>query len=152
MTQVPAYRCRSHDKSDCRDVVCRRQAEREGLITPAAPRAPRGSGATSTRTPAGSANATARSRAAAGELWLGPSTVAYSSYGQVTGSTAHLPGAVCKVRGESPDSTGLFAGWGRIEGNPKALPELVAGNSVPATDDSGLIAVRLCQSCKTILG
>jgi hypothetical protein len=150
---VPAYRCRSHDKSDCRDAVCRRQAEREGLIAPPAPRAPRAaSGAAKARTAAGSANVVARSRAMAGELWLGPESVTYSSSGQVTGSTAHLPGGVCKVRGESPDPTGLFAGWGRIEGAPNAVAELIAGNFVPATDGSGLMATRLCPSCKTILG
>ncbi|WP_344600793.1 hypothetical protein [Sporichthya brevicatena] len=151
---MPAYRCRSHDRSDCRDVVCRRQAERAGLITPTAAR-PRSSGGSSgggARTPVTSAAAQARTRARAGELWLGPATVTYSSYGQVTGSTAHLPGGVCKVRGENPDSTGLFEGWGRIENTPNAIEQLISGNPVMATDGSGLMAVRFCQSCKTVLG
>jgi hypothetical protein len=147
---VPAYRCRSHDRSDCRDAVCRRQAERAGLIPPPTARAPRGSGATATR--AASATSAARARAQAGELWLAPATVTYSSYGQVTGSTAHIPGGVCKAQGENPDSSGLYEGWGRIEGVPNAVEELIAGNVVPATDGSGLIAARLCQSCKSLLG
>jgi hypothetical protein len=29
------YTCRSHGKNDCRDAVCRRQAERAGQISPA---------------------------------------------------------------------------------------------------------------------
>jgi hypothetical protein len=153
---MPAYRCRSHDKSDCRDAVCRRQAERAGLIPPPTAKAPRGSGGTrggsSARATVPSAQSQARARALAGELWLGPATVTYSSYGQVTGSTAHLPGGVCKVRGENPDATGLFEGWGRIEGVPNAVADLISGNVVPATDGSGLIAARLCQSCRTILG
>ena len=137
--------------------MCRRQAERAGLIAPPTAKAPRAAGAARTggstaRTAAPSATSQARARALAGELWLGPATVTYSSGGQVTGSTAHLPGAVCKVRGENPDSSGLFEGWGRIEGNPNAVPDLIAGNFVPATDGSGLMATRLCQSCKTILG
>jgi hypothetical protein len=85
-------------------------------------------------------------------LWLGPVSVTYSSSGQVTGSTAHLPGGVCKVHGENPDATGLYEGWGRIEGVPNAVAELISGNFVPATDDSGLMATRLCPACKTILG
>ena len=157
ITQVPAYRCRSHDKSDCRDVVCRRQAERAGLIAPPTAKAPRAAGASraggsAARTAVPSAAAAARARALAGELWLGPATVTYSSGGQVTGSTAHIPGAVCKVRGENPDATGLFEGWGRIEDTPNAVADLIAGNFVPATDGSGLMATRLCQSCKTLLG
>ncbi len=149
---MPAYRCRSHDRSDCRDAVCRRQAERAGLISPPTARAPRGSGATAARAAAASPAAAARARAQAGELWLGPATVTYSSYGQVTGSTAHLPSGVCKVRGENPDPTGLYEGWGRIEGVPSAVDDLISGNVVPATDSSGLIAARLCPSCKSLLG
>ena len=149
---MPAYRCRSHDRSDCRDAVCRRQAERAGLISPPTARAPRGSGGTAARAAGTSPAAAARARARAGELWLAPSTITYSSYGQITGSTAHLPGGVCNVRGENPDATGLYEGWGRIEGVPNAVDELVSGNVVPATDSSGLIAARLCQSCKSLLG
>jgi len=161
---VPSYRCRSHDRSDCRDAVCRRQAERAGLIAPPTARAPRGSASggaaaksgagksAAAKSAAGSATATARARALAGELWLGPASVTYSSGGQVTGSTAHLPGGVCKVQGENPDATGLYEGWGRIEGVPNAVAELISGNFVPATDESGLMATRLCPSCKTILG
>lgn len=151
---MPSYRCRSHDRSDCRDAVCRRQAERAGLLTPAAPRAPRASSskASGARGAADSATAEARRRARAGELWLGPTTVSYSSSGQVSGSTAHLPGGVCKVRGENADATGLFEGWGRIEGAPNAVDELIRGNFVMATDGSGLMATRLCQACRTILG
>jgi hypothetical protein len=134
--------------------VCRRQAERAGLIAPPTVRAPRssGSGGSTTRTAVPSATAQARARALAGELWLGPATVTYSSGGQVTGSTAHLPGGACKVRGENPDPSGLFEGWGRIEDTPNAVADLIAGNFVPATDGSGLMATRLCPSCKTILG
>ena len=149
---MPSYRCRSHDRSDCRDAVCRRQAERAGLIAPPAPRAARGSGASSARSAVDSPTAEARRRARAGELWLGPATVSYSSSGQTSGSTAHLPGGVCKVRGENPDATGLFEGWGRIENTPNAVDELIQGNFVMATDDSGLMAIRLCQSCRTLLG
>lgn len=149
---MPSYRCRSHDRSDCRDAVCRRQAERAGLIAPPAPRAARGSGTSSARSAADSPTADARRRARAGELWLGPATVSYSSSGQTSGSTAHLPGGVCKVRGENPDATGLFEGWGRIENTPNAVDELIQGNFVMATDGSGLMAIRLCQSCRTLLG
>ena len=151
---MPSYRCRSHDRSDCRDAVCRRQAERAGLIAPPAPRAARGSGSSASggRSAADNATAEARRRARGGELWLGPATVSYSSSGQTSGSTAHLPGGVCKVRGENPDATGLFEGWGRIEGAPNAIAELISGNFVMATDGSGLMATRLCQSCRTILG
>jgi hypothetical protein len=28
------YTCKSHGRKDCRDAVCRRQAERAGLVTP----------------------------------------------------------------------------------------------------------------------
>jgi hypothetical protein len=134
--------------------VCRRQAERAGLITPPAPRAPRRSsaGGGAVQVTNRSATAEARARARAGDLWLGPATVQYSASGQVTGSTAHLPGGVCSVRGENPDSSGLFEGWGRIEGVPNAVDQLIAGNPVMATDDSGLMAVSLCKSCRTILG
>jgi hypothetical protein len=134
--------------------VCRRQAERAGLITPPAPRASRsaGSGGGAGRTAVNSVTADARRRAGAGELWLGPASVSYSSSGQVSGSTAHLPGGVCKVRGDNPDATGLFEGWGRIEGAPNAITELMSGNFVMATDGSGLLATRLCPSCRTILG
>jgi hypothetical protein len=151
---VPFYRCRSHDRSDCRDPVCRGQAERAGLIGPPAPRAARGSSssASAARSAADSPTAEARRRARAGELWLGPATVSYSSSGQVSGSTAHLPGGVCKVRGENPDGTGLFEGWGRIKDAPNAIAELISGNFVMATDGSGLMATRLCQSCRAILG
>jgi len=128
--------------------VCRRQAERAGLITPAAPRAPRGAGAAAPR----SATAEARARARGGELWLGPAETGYSASGQVSGSTAHLPGAVCNARGENPDASGLFEGWGRVEGVPNALDQLINGNPVMATDDSGLMATQLCKSCRTILG
>jgi hypothetical protein len=151
---MPSYRCRSHDRSDCRDVVCRRQAERAGLVTPPAPRAARGSVSTgkTAASSAGSATAQARARARSGELWLGPTEVYYSASGQVTGSTAHLPGPACNVRGENADSTGLFQGWGRVEHVPDALADLVSGKPVMATDGSGLMATRLCQSCRTILG
>jgi len=132
--------------------VCRRQAERAGLVGPPAPRAARASSSgAAARTAASSANSEARRRARAGELWLGPATVSYSSGGQVSGSTAHVPGGVCKVRGDNPDATGLFEGWGRIEGSPNAITELISGNFVAATDGSGLMATRLCQSCRTIL-
>lgn len=149
---MPSYRCRSHDRSDCRDAVCRRQAERAGLIAPPAPRAARGSGSSSARSAVDSPTAEARRRARSGELWLGPATVSYSSSGQTSGSTAHLPGGVCKVRGENPDPTGLFEGWGRIENTPNAVDQLIQGNFVMATDGSGLMAIRLCQSCRTLLG
>jgi hypothetical protein len=149
---VPSYRCRSHDRSDCRDAVCRRQAERAGLITPPAPRAARGTAAGGTTTAPRSATAEARARARGGELWLGPAETGYSASGQVSGSTAHLPGAVCNARGENPDATGLFEGWGRVEGVPNAVDQLINGNPVMATDDSGLMATSLCKSCRTILG
>jgi hypothetical protein len=152
---MPAYRCRSHDKSDCRDAVCRRQAERAGLITPPTPRAARTSstrGGAAESAPQRSATAEARARARGGELWLGPATVQYSASGQVSGSTAHLPGAVCAVKGDNPDSSGLFEGWGRVEGQPNAVDHLIAGNPVMATDGSGLMATSLCKSCRTILG
>ncbi|MGQ0632251.1 MAG: hypothetical protein ACT4P1_14610 [Sporichthyaceae bacterium] len=148
---MPSYRCRSHDRSDCRDAVCRSQAERAGLITPRAPRSG-AAGRSATRSTVSDAAAAARARARAGELWLGPASVSYSSAGQVSGSTAHLPGGACKVRGESADASGLYAGWGRIEGVPNVVAELISGNFVMATDGSGLMATRLCPACRTILG
>jgi hypothetical protein len=132
--------------------VCRRQAERAGLIAPPAPRTARRSSAAGAAVETRSVTAEARRRARAGELWLGPATVEYSASGQVSGSAAHLPGGICSARGENPDDTGLFEGWGRIEGVPNAVDQLISGNPVMATDDSGLMATRLCPSCRTILG
>jgi hypothetical protein len=65
---------------------------------------------------------------------------------------AHLPGGVCSTKGENPDADGLYAGWGRIEDNPKAVAELIGGNPVMATDGSGLMAVQLCKACRTMIG
>jgi len=134
--------------------VCRRQAERAGLVSPPAPRASRrsSSGTQTVEVTNRSVTAEARARARAGELWLGPATVGYSASGQVSGSTAHLPGAVCSVRGENPDPSGLFEGWGRIDGVPDAVAQLISGNPVMATDGSGLMATQMCKSCRTILG
>jgi hypothetical protein len=148
---MPAYRCRSHDRSDCRDAVCRRQAERAGLVTPPAPRGTKAAGgatAVSVRTARSKAVAAAR----AGELWLGPAEDIYGSSGQTRGSVAHLPGGVCVDKGQNPDESGLYAGWGRVDGVPSAVQELISGNPVLATDDSGLIAARLCTACRTLLG
>lgn len=98
------------------------------------------------------ATAEATSRARAGELWLGPPWVGYGRDGELRGSLAHLPGGVCAHSGEKPDASGLYEGWGRILGVPNALPDLINGQPVPATDDSGLVAVRVCSSCRTLLG
>ena len=150
---MPPYRCRSHDRSDCRDAVCRRQAERAGLVEPrvSKPRARSSAGAAETTAGAPSRSREAAARARAGELWVGPTTVGYGAHGQTRGSTAHLPGGVCKHSGENPDATGLYEGWGRIVGMPSAIDELINGNPVAATDESGLVAVRLCQLCRSQL-
>lgn len=138
---MPPYRCRSHDRSDCRDAVCRRQAERAGFVAPRANRTAGGD--------IGPDEAAAVSRARTGELWVGPARAAHGTDGP--GSLAHLPGGVCVHYGEKPDDTGLYEGWGRILDVPNALGNLVNGKPVPATDDSGLVAVRICSSCRTLL-
>lgn len=84
-------------------------------------------------------------------MWVGPTTVMYGADGQTRGSLAHLPGGVCAQVGENPDGGGLFEGWGRVLDSPNAVSDLVNGNPVAATDESGLVAVRLCPSCRTML-
>lgn|SRR5882757_1667281 len=147
---MSSYRCLSHDRSDCRDAVCRLRAERAGLVTRPAPRATKAGGATGARTRSAQTEAVASARA--GELWVGPATDTYGSSGQLRGSLAHLPGGVCAHDGQNPDASGLYEGWGRVVGVPNAVSELINGNPVRTTDDSGLVAVRLCSAGRTMLG
>lgn len=91
------------------------------------------------------------SRARAGELWVGPARIGRGTDGEPRGSLAHLPGGVCVHYGEKPDASGLYEGWGRILGVPNALGDLINGKPVHVTDDSALVAVRVCSSCRTLL-
>jgi hypothetical protein len=54
--------------------------------------------------------------------------------------------------GENPDENGLYEGWGRIVDAPNALGDLINEKPIPTTDGARRVAVRLCRSCRAVLG
>ena len=121
------YTCRSHGKNDCRDAVCRKQAERAGVIAP---------------TP--SKHRAQQILAVDGLVVAGP-WVGYEVLPDGRrGSLAHLRDCAHLVDSALEQHDVIPA-----DRAVEAIRELRNGTWVEARD--GRIAVRLCQTCDSRL-
>jgi hypothetical protein len=117
------YTCKSHGKKDCRDSVCRRQAERAGLVTP-------------TPSKQRAQQILAIDGLVVAAPWAGYDVLPDGR----RGSLAHL--ADC-LHLEDPERAGhdVIPADQAVD----AIRKLRNGTSVEAR--GGRIAVRLCQTC-----